>query len=117
MTQAKFTATAMPEAAQAEDQNSTIALENQAAWHLDRAGVNGISTQEHRYHLAQVNALGEALLAFPSARPKAHNLLGRAALEVGRYEDAERHLAAAVKEAPEDPGIRFSLGHLALQRQ
>lgn len=99
------------------DTNALTRLENLAAWHLDRAGLTGISQEEHRYHRQEVEALGRELSTHASTRPQALKLLGRNALEAGQWSQAESHMRAALKLAPQDPGLHFNLGHLALLRQ
>ncbi|TGG95985.1 methyltransferase domain-containing protein [Natronospirillum operosum] len=92
-------------------------LEQQAAWHLDRAGLRGIGEEAYRYHLRSAEEIGQTLLAHKPTRARAHNLLGRLALDQGQFEIAADHLQQAARLAPHDAGVRFSLGHLALQQQ
>ncbi len=92
-------------------------MRNQAAWHLDRAGVAGISLQESQYHLEQARTLGHALSAFSEARAEAFNLLGRVELDYGNRSAAAEWLEKARRLAPDHAAIAFSLGHLALQEQ
>lgn len=116
MTQLKSTQAAPGNAFGSTDSGESR-LEKQAAWHLERASSSDISLEEHDYHLGQVKLLAELLCDKPATRPTGLNLIGRVALDQGQWMTAQQALDKAVQLAPADAGIRYSLGHLALQRQ
>lgn len=91
-------------------------LERQAVWHLEQAGKHDVGYEASNEHLAQAALLAEALAHYPEHRALAYNFNGRIALEKGHFDDAELFLQEAAKLAPNNPGIAFSRGHLALQQ-
>lgn len=113
MTEARQTLQALPSASEQDIHR----LEQQAAWHLDRAGLRGISRREYAFHLQECERLGRALLEWPRSRARGHHLLGRLALEQADQKSAGQHLEEAAQLAPQDAGIQFSCGHLALAQQ
>ncbi|WP_169748997.1 class I SAM-dependent methyltransferase [Gynuella sunshinyii] len=61
--------------------------------------------------------IADILANIKETRPLALNLLARIAIDEGFYDQANSHLVYALKEAPEDPSLLYSQGHVFLARQ
>ena len=61
-------------------------------------------------HEVEAIAEFERAVALEPGSSKAHRNLGNALIDVGRVDEAHRHLAEAVRLAPDDAAARYDLG-------